>query len=870
MIEGPFAIAFGAGLVATMNPCGFAMLPAYLSYFMGLNEDDDRSRPAAIRRALLIGGVMSVAFLVVFGTFGLLITAGFRAVIDWIPYIALGVGVLIVGLGIAMLFGYELTVALPKAKSAGKDKGIRGVFGFGLSYGVASLSCTLPVFLSVVATQLTAASFVSGVATFIVYGLGMAIMLIGVTIALALGKNTIVNKLRASARYINRIAGAVLVIAGTYIVWFWGTNLSEGAEALNDQGVFRFVETLSQRATELFGENAAIWGVILVAAIAALAIYAFRPKRPAGPEDPSGSAGLTTTRKRLVAGAVSAAILVAAVGGVAALSGSNSSSATAGTSAAAPRGPLAPTASFAMFDGSTATFATYQGKPLVVNFWASWCPSCVAELSAAIRPVQTAVGDQVAFLGVNLQDDRDDALELVQETGIQFDLAEDDGALYQDFGGIGMPFTVFISAAGEVIDKHNGPLTEGQLTDKIQESFLDFTDGPAVVADGPAVVAGATTPSTTTPALTSGGPAVIIEENPALPGAIARLEGWTTNWGKRTIDLNQLQAGIFATDPRDIIPPLDAPEFERVTAASEWLAPREPGVLFRIGDDTRFYPLRILTWHEIANDVVDGRNVVVTFCPLCNTAVVFDPTVNGEVLRFGVSGLLRFSDLVMWDAQTGSLWQQITGEGIVGDLAGTQLELLPSSVVSWEEFANGFPDGKVLSRQTGFSRSYGTNPYEGYSSSSQPFLFEGDADSRYPALERVVGVTVNEEDKAFPFSVLAGERAVNNTVGGLPVAVFWGSDTADALDSSRISEGQAIGTGIAFDRTVDGQVLSFTSNGDDTFTDAQTGSTWDLLGRATAGPLSGEELTTVVHRNDFWFAWAAFHPGDDVYAGVVS
>ena len=126
MIEGPFAIAFGAGLVATMNPCGFAMLPAYLSYFMGLNEDDDRSRPAAIRRALLIGGVMSVAFLVVFGTFGLLITAGFRAVIDWIPYIALGVGVLIVGLGIAMLFGYELTVALPKAKSAGKDKGIRG------------------------------------------------------------------------------------------------------------------------------------------------------------------------------------------------------------------------------------------------------------------------------------------------------------------------------------------------------------------------------------------------------------------------------------------------------------------------------------------------------------------------------------------------------------------------------------------------------------------------------------------------------------------------------------------------------------------------------------------------------------------------
>ncbi len=131
MIEAPLALAFGAGLVATLNPCGFAMLPAYLSYFMGASQEEDLSRAASLRRALVVGGVMSAAFLLVFGVTGLAITLGFRAVIDWIPWIALGVGGLIVLLGIAMLFGYELTVGLPKAGKANKGTGLRSVFGFG-------------------------------------------------------------------------------------------------------------------------------------------------------------------------------------------------------------------------------------------------------------------------------------------------------------------------------------------------------------------------------------------------------------------------------------------------------------------------------------------------------------------------------------------------------------------------------------------------------------------------------------------------------------------------------------------------------------------------------------------------------------------
>lgn len=132
----------------------------------------------------------------------------------------------------------------------------------------------------------------------------------------------------------------------------------------------------------------------------------------------------------------------------------------------------APVSEFAMFDGSLASFADYEGQPLVVNFWASWCPSCVAEMAAAFRPAQESLGNEVGFLGLNIQDDRDDALRLVEETGVLFDLGDDPrGDLYLEFGGIGMPFTIFIDADGFIVEQHNGPLTETQLLDMIQEAF---------------------------------------------------------------------------------------------------------------------------------------------------------------------------------------------------------------------------------------------------------------------------------------------------------------------------------------------------------------------------------------------------------------
>jgi len=355
------------------------------------------------------------------------------------------------------------------------------------------------------------------------------------------------------------------------------------------------------------------------------------------------------------------------------------------------------------------------------------------------------------------------------------------------------------------------------------------------------------------------------------PDDIPNVSGWNTDWTKRSIDLGELRPGIGASDPRDVIPPLDDPSFQTVAQASEWLDDREPVAFLELDGEARAYPLRILTWHEIVNDEVNGTPVAVTYCPLCNSAVGFNRTVDGRVLRFGTSGLLRNSDLVMWDRQTESLWQQITGHAIVGELTGAQLEFIPVSIVSWASFASSFPGGQVLSRDTGYSRAYGSNPYVGYDTSPSPFLFSGQPDDRFPAMERVVSVLTTQTRKAYPFSVISAERAVNDTVDGVPLLVVWGAaPTASALDSSDIPGGRAIGAGLAYLRTLDGRVLTFDPLQDDLFQDRETGSTWDLLGNATDGPLAGRRLTPAVHTNEFWFAWAAFNQGAPVYTGQGS
>lgn len=337
---------------------------------------------------------------------------------------------------------------------------------------------------------------------------------------------------------------------------------------------------------------------------------------------------------------------------------------------------------------------------------------------------------------------------------------------------------------------------------------------------------------------------------------------WKTDFKKHSVPLSEIISG---GPPKDGIPAIDKPSFDSVDAAAKWLKRKEPVIVFVQSRDARAYPLQILIWHEIVNDTVGGMPVTITFCPLCNTAIAFDRRLEGRMLDFGTTGKLRFSDLVMYDRQTESWWQQVTGEAIVGELTGKRLKFLPAQIISWETFRANFPGGKVLNRNTGHVRSYGQNPYIGYDNiNASPFLYSGPRDARIRPMERVVTVSLGAEDVAYPFSALEKVQVVNDTVGGTAIVVMYVKGVTSALDGSSIADSRDIGTSAVFARRLDGKVLTFKADRD-RIVDGQSGSTWNILGQATAGALKGKQLTRVVSGQHFWFAWAVFKPKTRVY-----
>jgi cytochrome c-type biogenesis protein len=244
---------------------------------MGLSDDDVApGGPATVSRALIIGAVVASGFLLVFGVVGGLVTLGMRAIIDIIPWAAMVIGGGVGLLGVAMLLGYEPVVNLPKIGRTRPGTRYSAVFAFGLSYAVASLSCTLPIFLAVVAGSIPRTNLVSGVLLFLVYGLGMSLVLVVVTLALAFGKQRLVGWLRRSAASINRVSGAILVLAGGYIVWFWVTNLNDPLAA---SGPINTVERWSSQLTQLIGDRPLLSGAVLGAIMLVAVLYLLVPRR---------------------------------------------------------------------------------------------------------------------------------------------------------------------------------------------------------------------------------------------------------------------------------------------------------------------------------------------------------------------------------------------------------------------------------------------------------------------------------------------------------------------------------------------------------------------------------------------------------------
>lgn len=276
-----------------------------------------------------------------------------------------------------------------------------------------------------------------------------------------------------------------------------------------------------------------------------------------------------------------------------------------------------------------------------------------------------------------------------------------------------------------------------------------------------------------------------------LAGTVAHAnpEFWQHEWPKTDFEKTNVASWteiLSGGPPRDGIPALSDPQFIRASDETK-IEDREPVVTVEIdGETPRAYPIRYLTWHEIVNETVGGVPYTVTYCPLCNSAPTFDRRVDGQILTFGVTGKLRDSNLIMYDRETESWWQQATGDGIVGQFTGAELTPLPSWMESWAEFRARNPQGLVMA-QPAFPRTYGRNPYVSYDSSSRPFLYSGELPPHgIQPLARVVRVG----DRAWPVSRLATEGEV--TEAGLTIS--WASGQASALDTAQIGSGKDVGT----------------------------------------------------------------------------
>ena len=281
MIDVPFAYAFTVGMVATMNPCGFPLLPAWLSYFIGADEPEagPGARTGRVPRALVAGAAVSVGFLAVFGALGVPVHAGRSWIYAWAPWLSMVIGAGLILLGLAMLLGWRLRVPVPQLVGGGGGRGLGSMCLFGVSYAVASLGCSLLLFLTVVANRPNAAS---GALAILAYGLGMSVVLMALALALALARSSLIGRLRAAARYVDRLAAVLLVAVGSYLIWYWADNLSRDGRTVVGASPVRVVDSWSSWAATELGERGTGLGLGLAVVLVAAALLTVLRRRVDG------------------------------------------------------------------------------------------------------------------------------------------------------------------------------------------------------------------------------------------------------------------------------------------------------------------------------------------------------------------------------------------------------------------------------------------------------------------------------------------------------------------------------------------------------------------------------------------------------------
>ena len=312
------------------------------------------------------------------------------------------------------------------------------------------------------------------------------------------------------------------------------------------------------------------------------------------------------------------------------------------------------------------------------------------------------------------------------------------------------------------------------------------------------------------------------------------------------------EVSIYSLLPKDGIRSIDAPTFLSADEAEDQMADSELVLGLELDGEVRAYPINILSRHEIINDVVAGVPIAITYCPLCFTGIVYDHRVDGRVLEFGVSGKLIMNDLVMYDRQTDSLWQQILGEGIKGQFKGVKLTPIAATHTTWTQWRTTHPDTLVLDK----GGSCGSDDYSSYYNRSDSGVLGGSlSDDRLPAKELVLGLVIQRKTKAYPFTRLFTDPVINDSLGDSALLIVF-----DARST----------TAIAFDRSLEGRTLTFvrvaSETGEPLVEDTETGSVWSgLTGRAISGPIEGTELRQIAATYSFWFAWSDFYTQTEIY-----
>ena len=345
---------------------------------------------------------------------------------------------------------------------------------------------------------------------------------------------------------------------------------------------------------------------------------------------------------------------------------------------------------------------------------------------------------------------------------------------------------------------------------------------------------------------------------------------WKTDTINSSVALSEIQIVL----PKGSFPTLDEPKFVTKFEGLKMFLKKEPVIVVEINGIAKAYSLNILTMHEIANDIIGGVPILVTYCPLCNSGIVYNRTVEyqgeEEILEFEASGMLRNSDMVMLDRKTETLWQQLTGTAIVGSYNKVELIIIPSIIISVEEFFNRYPKGQLLSKKTGFKQSedqYGRNPYQKYDAKENPisyFFSTSNVDKRLPAMERIVDIEHMGEYKIYSFTSVAKNGVINDTFKTKNVVLFYKSGTISILDEKDISISKDVGSVTVFNAELDKEILNFKiQNGK--FIDIKTQSKWDITGHCYSGKLKGKQLRIEPHSNHFAFAWLAFNPNSEIY-----